>query len=142
MCIFSQFQSLLKSGTTKNIDTKSSSYMIDINDMYAPWGKWSKCRKRKQNRTRICIMPEGCGSNILKDEKPCRRTKRKFKIVKRRKLSRRERNEISKKRRFYSQWSKWSKCNLNTCTTARRRYVNFYKNKNKINILLNHEDLF
>ena len=109
---------------------QKSTYMIDINDMYAPWGKWSKCRKRKQNRNRICIMPEGCGSNILKDEKSCRRTRRKFKIVKRRKLSRRERNEITKKRRFYSQWSKWSKCNLNTCTTARRRQITIFYTEN------------
>ncbi|KAH9501156.1 hypothetical protein DERF_012022, partial [Dermatophagoides farinae] len=40
--------------------------------IYSEWSSWSRCRKRcKQVRTRICIRPSDCQSNIQKEERGC-----------------------------------------------------------------------
>jgi rRNA maturation endonuclease Nob1 len=40
---------------------------IDVNNIYTPWTRWSRCKKKcKQVRKRFCTLSAICGSNVLK----------------------------------------------------------------------------
>ena len=116
--LFQSNRHLIKSGGESN--------HIGVDEIYTPWSRWSKCRRKcKQIRKRMCAMPEICGKNILKEERPCKRCSRRkksnFRIVKRIKLSRRAKGLLRLNRAFYSKWTRWSKCSSRTCTTSRER---------------------
>jgi hypothetical protein len=111
---------------------------FNVNAIYTKWSKWSRCRKKcKQVRKRYCTVPAICGSNVLREERPCRgkrnnrggvgkrcSRKQNFHIVKRRKLSRATKGMLRYNRAYYSRWSKWSPCSK-TCKTTRTRTCKF-----------------
>lgn len=108
--------------------------------MYSEWSKWSKCRRRcKQVRTRICMSPSHCQSNIQKEERSCTGDKCRLNNVNNygttiNTLNQQHSIDVNRGRGrstefkvlyhlqsyVYSQWSKWSPCTEN-CQTRRYR---------------------
>ena len=113
-----------RSGGGKKGENKAKD--INLSTIYTPWTKWSKCHRRrcKKVRKRYCTVPYICGTNVLKEERPCWRgnrcKKHNFHIVKRRRLSQKTRGMLKFNKAFYTKWSKWSKCSQ-MCKTTRTR---------------------
>ena len=62
---------------------------------------------------------------IFQEERKCKKSQcRNFKIVKRKKLSRRARDKIRVDKAFYDRWSKWSLCS-DKCKTSRFKACRF-----------------
>ena len=79
----------LTSPSDKNIDNLSEGDTIDVNRIYTPWSRWSRCsRKCKQKRERRCAVPQICGSAVVRMERGCHSDRcrgRDFHIVRKRK---------------------------------------------------------
>ena len=101
---------------------------VDISEIYTDWSRWSRCSRRcKQRRERQCAVPEICGSAVVKMERGCHSERcrgRDFHIVRKKKLGRKTKNQIKRKRAFYSKWTRWSQCS-DLCLTTRVKSCRF-----------------
>ena len=74
------------------------------------------------------MRPEFCGNNVIKERRPCtkkRNCKRKnFRIVKKKKMSKRARTLLNLNKSFYKAWTPWTACSRQ-CKTTRKRECNF-----------------
>ena len=56
-----------RSGLSLKDDLDLNPLEINVNNIYTPWTRWSRCKKKcKQVRKRFCTLSAICGSNVLK----------------------------------------------------------------------------
>ena len=56
-----------RTGLSLDDDLDVNPLEIDVNNIYTPWTRWSRCKKKcKQVRKRYCTFSAICGSNVLK----------------------------------------------------------------------------